>query len=89
MGPISREAPPDTDPEVAAQNIPLALVGWLSGCVMIWSSLFTVGSFLYGRYATFFVLLTIFVASGLVLLWVINRLWRGQPVREPVLADAE
>ena len=33
----------------AGENIPLALVGWVSGCTMIWSSLFTVGNFLYGR----------------------------------------
>ncbi|HYW70108.1 MAG TPA: sodium:solute symporter family protein, partial [Pyrinomonadaceae bacterium] len=31
-------------------SIPLALVGWVTGCAMIWSSLFTVGNFLYGRY---------------------------------------
>jgi hypothetical protein len=30
-------------------NIPLALIGWLAGSVVIWSSLFTVGNFLYGR----------------------------------------
>src|SRR5262249_9394078 len=31
------------------ESIPLALLGWVAGCTMIWSSLFTVGSFLYGR----------------------------------------
>ncbi len=31
------------------QNVPLALVGWLTGCTMIWSALFCVGNFLYGR----------------------------------------
>src|SRR5262245_18350247 len=30
--------------------IPMALIGWVAGCAMIWSSLFTVGNFLYGRY---------------------------------------
>ncbi len=59
------------------QNIPLGLLGWVSGCTLIWSALFTVGSFLYGRinYAIF--LLAVFIISGLVLLRVINRLWAG------------
>ena len=40
-----------TPAEIAetGDNFPLALVGWLSGCTMIWSALFTVGNFLYGR----------------------------------------
>lgn len=56
-------------------SIPLALVGWVSGCALIWSSLFTVGSFLYGRTMQGVVLLAVFIISGLVLLRVINRLW--------------
>ena len=32
-----------------AGNFPLALLGWSAGCIMIWSALFTVGNFLYGR----------------------------------------
>ncbi len=58
-----------------ADNIPMALVGWVAGCTMIWSSLFTVGNFLYGRRGYAFGLLAVFVVSLLVLLWVINYLW--------------
>ncbi len=57
------------------ENIPLALLGWFSGSVAIWSSLFTVGSFLYGRTTHAMILLAIFVVSGLVLIRVINQLW--------------
>jgi hypothetical protein len=42
---------------------------------MIWSSLFTVGNFLYGRQGLALVLLSVFIVSGLVLLYVINQLW--------------
>ena len=59
------------------QNIPLGLLGWVAGCTVIWSSLFTVGNFLYGRVDYALGLLGVFCASGLVLLWVINRLWGG------------
>jgi Na+/proline symporter len=58
------------------ENIPLALVGWLAGSVLIWSSLFTVGNWLYGRTGYALALLGMFVASGLVLIRVIRRLWR-------------
>jgi solute:Na+ symporter, SSS family len=57
-------------------NIPLALIGWLAGSVVIWSSLFAVGNFLYGRLEYALGLLAVFVLSGLVLLAVIRRLWR-------------
>ncbi|MCC7309325.1 MAG: Na+:solute symporter, partial [Acidobacteria bacterium] len=60
---------------IHGDNIPLALLGWVSGCTVIWSSLFTIGNFLYGRMAYGFALLTVFVISGLVLLKVVSKLW--------------
>jgi len=63
-----------TDGESA--NFPLALVGWLSGCIMIWCALFTVGNFLYGRLGMAFGLLAAFAASALVLIGTVRRLWR-------------
>lgn len=65
----------DVEAKATHENIPLALVGWASGVATIWSALFTVGNFLYGRLAYAFVLLAVFIVSGLVLLRVINRLW--------------
>jgi solute:Na+ symporter, SSS family len=56
-------------------NFPVALVGWVSGSLTIWSALFTVGNFLYKRWTYTFILLGVFIVSGLVLLRVINRLW--------------
>jgi hypothetical protein len=57
------------------ENIPLALVGWVAGCTMIWSALFTVGNFLYGRLGYALGLFAVFAVSGAVLLRVINRVW--------------
>jgi Na+/proline symporter len=57
------------------ENIPLALLGWTAGCTVIWSSLFAVGTFLYGRYVQCGILFAVFISSGLVLLRVINTLW--------------
>lgn len=70
-----------SEQEAAAthENIPLALLGWTAGCAAIWSSLFTVGNFLYGRTVQAGLLLAVFIASSLVLLWTVNRLWGRQP----------
>jgi hypothetical protein len=69
-----------TDAEAAEyskhENIPLSLLGWTAGSVAIWSSLFTVGNFLYGRTGTALILLGVFVVSGAILVRVINRLWK-------------
>ncbi len=58
------------------ENIPLSLLGWAAGCMAIWSSLFCVGNFLYGRLGYAYGLLGAFVISGAALVWVIKRLWR-------------
>jgi SSS family solute:Na+ symporter len=62
-----------------ADNIPLALLGWVAGCITIWSSLFTVGTVLYGRWVQAAILLVIFIGSGLTLIYVTRRLWRSEP----------
>jgi solute:Na+ symporter, SSS family len=61
--------------EAGADNLPLALVGWTSGCIMIWSALFTVGNFLYGRMNYAFALLAVFVITAMVVIRVVKRLW--------------
>jgi solute:Na+ symporter, SSS family len=58
-------------------NIPMALLGWFAGCSVIWSALFTVGNFLYGRMGYAWGLFVVFLISGGILLYVINKLWEG------------
>ena len=57
-------------------NIPLALVGWVTGSLLIWSSLFTVGNFLYGRNGYAAALLGVVFVSGGILIGVVRRLWK-------------
>jgi Na+/proline symporter len=63
------------------ENIPLALLGWLSGCATIWSSLFAVGNFLYGRTDYALACLAVFAVAAFVLVHVVRRLWNdgGEP----------
>ena len=57
------------------ENIPMALLGWVAGCAVVWSGLFTVGSYLYGRMTMALFLLGVFIVSSSVLVYVINQLW--------------
>ena len=74
----------EADAQATHENIPLALLGWVAGCAMIWSSLFTVGNFLYGRMGYTLALFGIFLVSGLLLLLVISKLWSKVGVPQPV-----
>jgi Na+/proline symporter len=69
---------PESEAELYArhENIPLSLLGWALGCMAIWSSLFTVGNFLYGRTSYAVALLVVFTVSSLLLVRVIQRLWK-------------
>jgi Na+/proline symporter len=61
----------------AGQGFQLALVGWISGSLTVWSALFTIGNVLYGRWVYAGALFAVFVAAGLVLLRVVKRLWKN------------
>ena len=79
---IRREAGLEAaDGTARADNIPLALLGCSAGCAMIWSSLFAVGNFLYGRLSLAWTLTAVFVVSGSLLLWVVNQLWTNPSER--------
>jgi len=68
------------------ENIPLALLGWSAGSVMIWSSLFSVGNYLYGRIPSAIMLGCVFILSALAVLYVVNQLWTGVESGERIAA---
>jgi Na+/proline symporter len=59
-------------------SMPLALLGWVAGSVVIWGALFTVGNFLYGRNGMGLFLLGVSLVSGTTLVLVVNRLWASR-----------
>ena len=71
----------ETEARATGENIPLALLGWVAGCAAIWSALFTVGNFLYGRMDYALGLLAVFMVSGLALIYVMGKLWSDNPSR--------
>jgi len=66
-----------SEAEAAAQSDDLgrATLGWIAGCLTIWSALFATGEFLYGRTAPALGLTAVFIVSGATLIYVMNRLW--------------
>jgi hypothetical protein len=65
----------DAEATLYSDDMGKATLGWVSGCITIWSSLFAIGQFLYGRTYIALLLAGVFVVSGLVLLYVVNTLW--------------
>jgi Na+/proline symporter len=76
-----RQAAGVSDREVAQENrVGDAFVGWIAGCVVIWSALFAIGNFLYApgdptRWPAALGLSALFVVGAVVLSRVTRRLW--------------
>ncbi len=64
------------DDGIPGESIPAAMLAWSAGCATIWSGLFAVGNFLYGRTGVAFALVGVFVVSSTVLIRSIQRLWK-------------
>ena len=62
------------DGRSASDNIPLAMLGWFAGCTLIWSALFALGNYLYGRMPQALLLTVVFIASTAALTMVMRRL---------------
>jgi solute:Na+ symporter, SSS family len=73
---IRREAGiSEEEGRATGENIPLSMLGWLAGCSTIWSALFTVGNYLYGRVAYTIGVGSVCLVSSTVLLLVVRKLW--------------
>jgi Na+/proline symporter len=53
-------------------SVPRALLGWVAGCLMVWSALFAVGNFLYGRTGMALALGVVFALGAITMTWVLN-----------------
>ena len=64
--------------EIAAEpdNMTMSLVGWIVGCIMIWSALFAVGNLLYGRMGYAAGLAVVFAVTGFTVIRVVEKLWK-------------
>jgi len=81
--PIRREAGVTAaEASLQSDHLGRATLGWIAGCLTIWSSLFAIGEFLYGRTGPALFLTAVFAVSGAVLIFVVNRLWDTSPAAQ-------
>ncbi len=66
--------------EASPDSLPMAMLGWMVGCLFVYSALFGTGSFLYGRTGQGLMWLTAFVLSGATLLKLVPRMWSASTV---------
>ena len=59
----------------SADSLPHAFIGWICGCLFVYSALFGTGSFLYGRTRMALLFLLVAVASGLALVKLVPAMW--------------
>jgi len=79
----------EADAALHGDHMGKATLGWVTGCLTIWTSLFAIGNFLYGRTSLAWVLAGAFLVSGSVLLYVCNTLWdrNAGPLSQPFRAE--
>jgi Na+/proline symporter len=61
----------------AADSMAHSVLGWVLGCLLVYSALFGTGSYIYGNTAQGTVWLFAFVFSGLGLVRLLPRIWRS------------
>jgi SSS family solute:Na+ symporter len=57
----------------APDSIAHSFAGWIAGCAFVYAALFGTGSFIYGKLPQAIVWTVVFIASGVVLVWVLSR----------------
>lgn len=77
----------ETGLPASPDSLPHAFLGWIAGCVFVYSALFGAGSFLYGKTAQGIVWLVLFVISTWYLTRLLPQLWSSteDAVEPPVL----
>ncbi len=74
-GPGWRDIRAESGLPPSPDSLPQALLGWVLGCLFVYSALFGTGSFIYGRRAQGFVWTAAFVISSAVLIRLLPRMW--------------
>jgi len=59
----------------AADSLPQAMLGWVSGCTLVYAALFGVGSLLYGHWTQGLLWAAVLAVSGTILWRLLPSLW--------------
>jgi solute:Na+ symporter, SSS family len=58
-------------------SLPMAMVGWVFGCLFVYAALFSTGSLIYGKTTQATVWLALLAISGIALWRILPKIWRS------------
>lgn len=58
-------------------SLTMSLLGWVSGCLFVYSALFGAGAFIYGRISLGIFWSLLLIISGVMLVKIISQMWSG------------
>ncbi|MGB9835249.1 MAG: sodium:solute symporter family protein [Candidatus Saccharicenans sp.] len=58
-------------------SLTMSLLGWVSGCLFVYSALFGAGAFIYGRISLGIFWSVLLIISGVILVKIISQIWSG------------
>lgn len=64
--------------EPSADSLTLSFLGWVTGCLFVYSALFGAGAYIYGRISLGIFWSVLFVLSTFALIKIMTRLWSGK-----------
>ena len=79
FGPGWRRIREESGLEPSPDSLPHCLLGWVVGCVLVYSALFGTGAFLYGELTHGAVYSVVFIASAATMAWLLPKVLSGAP----------
>ena len=81
FGPGWRRIREESGLKPSLDSLPHCLLGWMLGCVLVYSALFGAGSLLYGQIPQGVVFSVVFLASACALGWLLPKVLSGSENR--------
>jgi Na+/proline symporter len=69
-----------TNLPASPDSLPMSMLAWIMGCLLVYSALFGTGNFLYGRTTLGWVWAAIFVACAIGMARLLPRIWKSGEV---------
>lgn len=79
-GPGWKKIREEADLGPSPDSLTMSLLGWVSGCLFVYSALFGAGAFIYGRISLGIFWSVLLIISGIMLVKIISQIWSRSQV---------